>query len=204
MNLSERKVVSNQFKINLIPLYVSILFKDYSLVSIHINFYHSLHLTFHSIPSLILLIFISHFITSTTPSIFLPTHFEARRATSALIFKKKITCNLRARLISPFHVSRTLTNSQACHLSWNLTYKQFYPSSHLSTTPIHIHTHSSLFHDCFPSPSFQVFFLRMEGWKRNCLQFVTTCRASSYGRLMIPEGKVDIFIWSRGSFRPRK
>lgn len=36
MNLSERKVVSNQFKINLIPLYVSI-FKDYSLVSIHIN-----------------------------------------------------------------------------------------------------------------------------------------------------------------------
>lgn len=85
--------------------------------SIHINFYHSLHLTFHSTPltHLILLIFIPHFITATTPSTFLPTHFKARRATSPLIFKKKISCNLRTRLISPFHVSLTLIRRRATY-----------------------------------------------------------------------------------------
>lgn len=87
-----------------------------------------------------------------------------------------------------------------------VTYKQFYPSSYRASlhhsdshTYTYIYVYSSLFHDCTPSPSFQVFFLRMEGgWKRNCLQFMTTCRASSYGRLMPRYRKRRwIFLYSR-------
>lgn len=114
-NLSERNGIRKlcppisyyEFKINLIPLhFVKIHLINGSYNPRH-NFSHSLRLTFHSTPippRLIFLIFISHFITRPTiPSTLLPSRFKARRA-SPLIFKKKIICNLRARLTSTLSV----------------------------------------------------------------------------------------------------